>query len=173
MLIVVSLWSGSFSAQSGSSTVLKIVLHPVQTIELGGMDQNVNLTYKTKQDYSQGVSLNKDNHLKVYSSGGYVVNVRTLDAKLKSAGSDAYINAGDITLTASKGSTSGSDSFTTVPVQLSSADTAFITSATGTSSSSYSVTYAAKGEDAFINHYGTGQDPTVYSTEVLYSILPH
>src|SRR5690606_2640918 len=100
-------------------------------------------------------------------------NVRTLDAKLKSAGSDAYINAGDITLTASKGSASGSDSFTTVPVQLSSADTAFITSASGTSSSSYSVTYAAKGEDAFINNYSTGLDPTVYSTEVLYSILPH
>ncbi|MBA5247855.1 hypothetical protein H1R16_05620 [Marnyiella aurantia] len=173
MLIVLSLWSGNFSAQSGSSTVLKIVLHPVQTIELGAMDQNVNLTYKTKQDYSQGVSLNRDNHLKVYSTGGYVVNVRTSDAKLKSVGTDVYINAGDITLTAAKGASSGSDSFTTAPVQLSSTDTAFITSATGTSSSSYSVTYAAKGGDAFINHHSTGQDPTVYSTEVLYSILPH
>ena len=173
VILLTAFLSKKATAQNGSSAVLNIVLHPVQTIEVGGSDNSVNLEYKTREDYSQGVSLSKENHLKIYSTGGFVVNVRTSDHNLTSTATSKSIDAGDITVSAAKGAANGMEVFTSAPVQLSGSDTAFITSATGAESKTFDITYAAKGDDKFINHFTTDQNPTVYTTEVVYSILPN
>lgn len=172
VILITAFLSKKATAQNASSAVLNIVLHPVQTIEVGGSDNSVNLEYKTREDYSQGVSLNKENHLKIYSTGGFVVNVRTSDQNLTSTATSKSIEAGDITVTAATGTSNGMESFTSSPVHLSGSDTAFITSLQGAAHKTFDVTYAAKGDNKFINHYTKTQNPTVYTTQVVYSILP-
>ncbi len=173
VILLTAFLSKKATAQNGSSAVLNIVLHSVQTIEVGGTDKNVSLEYKTREDYGDGVSVNRENHLKVYSTGGFTVNVRTSDLQLKSTANTKSIESGDITVSAAKGAANGMEVFTSAPVQLSGSDTAFITSATGAESKTFDITYAAKGDDKFINHFTKDQNPTVYTTEVVYSILPN
>ncbi len=57
-----------------ASTQLTIVLNPIQSISVN--TSNVSLVYTTVSDYENGVSSGKiENHLQIYSTGGYKVNV--------------------------------------------------------------------------------------------------
>lgn len=173
IVVLTALLSKKATAQNGSSAALNIILHEVQTIEIDGSDKTVNLDYKTKEDYMMGVSLNKENHLKVYSTGGFDIRVRTSSPELLSATNSQSIGAGDIVVTATKGSANGMDTFSTSPVHLSGTDAAFISSTKGANSKTFDITYAAAGENKYLNLYTKNQKPTVYNTQVVYSIFPH
>src|SRR5690606_30175660 len=162
VILITAFLSKKATAQNGSSAVLNIVLHPVQTIEVGGSDNSVNLGYKTREDYSKGASLNKENNWKNYSTAGYDIHVRTSHQNLTSTATSKSIDAGDITVTAATGTSNGMESFTSSPVHLSGSDTAFITSLQGAAHKTIDVTYAAKGDNKYINHYTKTQNPTVY-----------
>jgi hypothetical protein len=175
IIVCISLLSALFSkkavAQEGSAT-LNINLYAVQTIEVNDSDHTVNLDYQTKEDYMQGVSLSKENHLKIYSTGGFVIRVRTSDLQLSSSTNSESIDASDITVTAAKGTANGLDSFTSAAVQLSGTDREFISSTTGADRKTFDITYSAKGDNKYLNLFTKNQNPTVYTTQVVYSILP-
>ena len=67
-----------FKESSGSaSTNLTITLHPIQAISINTND--IQLSYGTVSDYIDGVKTGWiADHLKVFSTGGYVVNVNYL-----------------------------------------------------------------------------------------------
>jgi len=90
-------------AQVGNAVRLNINLFPVQTIAING-ENRVDMIYKNQADYSNGVSVMKENHLKINSTGGFIVKVKADQDHLTSDNSEASpIQASDITLMATKG----------------------------------------------------------------------
>ncbi|MDQ0477954.1 hypothetical protein [Chryseobacterium sp. MDT2-18] len=171
--MVALLLSLSAKAQNSESVTLNVNLYPVQTIELNSAQNSVNLNYKTKEDYKNGVQITEDNHLKVYSTGGFAIKVKSISPDLTtSSGSGTSIDAADITVTATQGSINGMEYFNATAVALSTSDMELISSETGANNKTFNINYSAKGGDEYVNKFFKNQSPTVYTTQVLYSIEP-
>lgn len=164
----------SLHAQSnptnGSSTAdvqLNVKLNAIQSITANV--QNVDLVYNTIEDYKNGVSKTEQNHLTVYSTGGFTITVQSSADNITASRGNETIESSGITVAAKRtGETKGA------PVQLAKTPAVLYQSAKGGADEKFDVTYAAKGENAYINKFfkgtGTAQDATVYTTTVTYSI---
>lgn len=162
----------SIYAHAQNVAVLNINLYPVQTIEVNSASQTVDLDYKTRDDYRDGVSVTKTDHLKIFSTAAFAVKVRSEKPTLTNPDSTNSINSSDITMTASQGTSTSGGSFTSSPVQLSGSDAEFLSSSKGGTNNTFNVKYAASGGDKYINKRVNGQSPTVYTTQVVFSIEP-
>ena len=153
--------------QRGDFTTLNINLYPIQTLEVNSDQKSVDLDYKTKTDYANGVNSDQKDHLMVYSTGGFNVKVRSISDKLTGAKND--IDAIDVKITPSRGTSplSGgalkSSRLTTTPAVI-------ISNSAGGVNKNYNINYEAKGNDKYVNKYYKSESPTTYSTTVIYSI---
>ncbi|MGA9213338.1 hypothetical protein [Kaistella sp.] len=176
VILVLVLVAGSLSknarAQNMGEAKLNIRLHPVQTISVNASGNGVNLDYKTREDYKNGINITQENHLKIYSTGAFIIKVRSTNPTLINANNTKSINTADISITASKGTLNGVEKFSTAAINLSVEDQELISSTVGGSNRTFNINYAAKGDDQYINKYVSTQNPTVYTTEVTYSIEP-
>src|SRR5690606_19796747 len=85
--------------QRGDFATLNINLYPIQTLEINSAQKTVNLDYKTKLDYESGVNSDQIDHLKIYSTGGFSIKVRSASDKLiGAAGNTDHIEAVDVTV---------------------------------------------------------------------------
>lgn len=162
------------SAQSNSAqATINIRFLPVQTISVNSSEQVVDLLYATTDDFENGVSVTHDDHLTVFSSGGFQVTVESTDENLLRSGGSETIPVGDIVVRASNGSNNSQPAlFSDVP--LSTTPSPLISAANGGNDLAYSVTYdnteAGSGQK-YINRYVRSNQPeTVYTTSVTYSI---
>jgi len=168
----------TFAANAQADTdqvALNVKLYPIQTIVVNV--DNVDLEYKTKTDYADGVTVTKGDHLTVYSTGGFTVNVKsetaTLTSSLPAAAAES-ISSSDILITSAAGTTNslaGAAYETEVPLTTTGAQ--LIQSTTGGVNKNFNVTYKAKGDlDTYVNKYfKDGNNPTVYTTNVIYEIV--
>lgn len=154
---------------------LNVKLYPIQTIVVNAA--NVDLEYKTKTDYANGVTVSQGDHLTVYSTGGFTVNVKsetaTLTSSLATANGES-INSSDIKISAAAGATNslaGAAYETDVPLTTTGAK--LIKSTTGGVNKNFNVSYKAEGNlDSYVNKYfKDGNNPTVYTTNVIYEIV--
>ena len=95
-------------AQSGTTTV-NIKLNPMQAILVN--DGEVNIVYAELDDYNEGVDVEMNNHLTVYSVGGFTVNVKSNGNFI---GTNGSIDSGDVIITATA---SGDSPGTFTPVE--------------------------------------------------------
>lgn len=168
----------AFSANAQADTdqvALNVKLYPIQTIVVNAA--NVDLEYKTKDDYANGVTVSQGDHLTVYSTGGFTVNVKsetpTLTSLLPAAAAES-ISSSDILITSAAGTTNslaGAAYKTEVPLTTTGAQ--LIQSTTGGVNRNFNVTYKAKGDlNNYVNKYfKDGNNPTVYTTNVIYEIV--
>jgi hypothetical protein len=63
------------------SVRVNVVLHRVQNLTVNPAQQTTTLTYKTLDDYQNGVEVLQKEHLNVFSTTGYVVKVRLADPR--------------------------------------------------------------------------------------------
>lgn len=160
------------AAQNSAEATLNINLYPIQTIVVNAGTNIADLDYETKEDYKNGVSITKEDHLKIYSTGGFTVTVKTISPTLTNTLNNGIsIDAGDITVTASKGTTNGIEGLSYNSISLSTSDTELISSPLGGNNKTFNIKYAAKGGDKYVNKYVKTQSPTVYTTQVVYSIV--
>src|SRR5690606_8123284 len=130
-------------AQTSATANLNLKINSIQSIAVGGA--NVALEFKTVDDFTSGVETEMQDHLTVFSTGGFTVFVKTTsDLKGGPTGSD-IIEASRIKVTASKGtgSTLASPSFT--PVNLKTTPQFLIRSTEGGSGEKFNVSYKALG----------------------------
>lgn len=156
--------------QSTSKTdkvTLKIKLNPIQTLVVNG-DKNVDLVYTTVDDYSSGVSVTKDDQLTIYSTGGFEIKTKSTGSQLTGNGG-ANIDANNIKITSSAGSKVIENAHYST-INLSADENMIVESSTGGVDKNVSIQYEASGENKFINYYKNGETPTVYQTEVVYTI---
>lgn len=151
-----------------SATVkLNIVLNPIQTI-IVNTQQDVDLVYNTIDNYEEGVSTTIKDHLKIFSTGGFEVKVKS-DSDL-SNGDGSNIESSDIEILAEKGTNNKVENNVAGRVVLGEPKT-LINSDSGGRDLMYNITYnnESGGEDKYINLYKNGGANT-YSTQITYTI---
>ncbi|WP_291087825.1 MULTISPECIES: hypothetical protein [unclassified Empedobacter] len=181
LTIFCGLVSGTVFAQNPTTTgpgpitataTLNVELRPIQTIVIGG-DNTVNLVYKTKEDYYNGVTANMKDHLIVYSTGGFAVKVGSKNEKLTSKNNEVKgeIEANKINLEASAGSGNSLSSYEfNEKVALNTEAKPLFSSTVGGTDLKFNVAYTGQGGDAYVNKYNNVENPTVYTTTVTYTI---
>lgn len=160
-------------AQTNNGTVtLNVKLNPIQTLVINNGQKEVNLEYKTETDYANGVKSKQDNHLEIYSTGGFEVRVKSSGSELTTnqSGPNGNIKSNSITIVPSAGS-QGVEGAQYTSKPLSADDQAIVTATKGGVKKNVSIEYQGAGADAYINNYVAGQNPTVYTTTVTYTIL--
>ena len=96
------------------------------------------------------MQITEDNHLKVYSTGGFTIKVKSIDPNLTSStNTGTTIAASDITVTATKGSVDGVESFSATPVTLSTSDSPLIFSNTGANNKTFNPNSAIEKKEYF------------------------
>lgn len=160
----------AFATANAQNTVkLNVKLHPIQTLVVNSSQNIVNLEYKTKDDYANGVtSLNPD-QLTIYSTGGFQVKVKSGNAAMQNGGKNIQTNT--IKITASAGSKGVEGAQYSQDMDLTNNETTLVTSDLGGVDKNISIKYAGAGGESYINNYIFGQNPTVYTTELTYTIV--
>ena len=169
-ILLPTLVLAAISAKAQTSTdnvTLNVKLNPIQTLVVNSAQKTVDLTYTTKADYSDGVESEQKDHLSVYSTGGFEIKAK-VGADLTNSATSKTIAANTINITAAKG-TDGLEA-TYSNTTLSTSDAVIVSSTVGGVDKNINITYAGKGADAYINNYIAGQNPTVYTTTVTYTI---
>lgn len=177
LTILILFGYGYANAQSSSSSdgadnrvTLNIILYPIQSIMVNPVQNVVDLEYKSKEDYMSGVENTQKDHLTVYSTGGFDVNVHSSDEHL--VGANKKIPVADVRLTASKGSNNDlSDVQYNSSVPLSTGPANLLTSKSGGVGQTFSISYESAGDDSYVNHYDADDNPTVFTTVLTYSIV--
>jgi hypothetical protein len=172
-IVFAGLFAGKVSAQSTSDQVtLNIKLKPVYTLIVDGGQKTVDLVYQSREDYAGGVTQTKNNHLKVYSTGGFEVKVKT-NGDFQGTGGKS-IAANTVSVLASNGDLDANNSITPdySSVNLSTGDTRILSSDKGGVDHKFNVTYTGANNHAYINNYfGGNGGESVYTATVTYTIL--
>lgn len=160
------------AAQAQSNVTLNVKLNPIQTLVVNPAQKTVDLAYHTKEDYASGVSSGKlADHLTVFSTGGFAVSVQASGSKLVSeaAGSNGNIAANSIQIIPfyTEAATDG----VVTTVALSENNQTILTSTFGAVDKTIDIEYKGSGANAYINNYVASQSPTVYTTELTYTIV--
>lgn len=163
--------NGAFAQEKSDNVTLNIVLKPIQTITVNPASKSVNIIYDDITDYEKGVTTGaiKD-HLTVYSTGGFTVNVKSDGDFVNTNDNTNKIAAGDVKITA-EGSVG---TFYEVALATSEgSESNLISSDKGGRDLKYSVTYdnTSGANDAYINHYLNGGDEkNTFTATVTYTI---
>jgi len=163
----------SVFAQTTNNTdnvTLNIKLNPIQTIQVNPDQKTVDIVYSKIDDYKNGVSEFRENHLQVFSTGGFEVKVNSADKLTNNKGKE--ILASDITVLATPGTGNKLEMEEGEAVALGSEQT-LIASKIGGRDLKYNVTYNNKlggGNDNYLNLYDKNAN-NIFTTEVTYTII--
>ncbi|HZJ79130.1 MAG TPA: hypothetical protein VFC69_00975 [Dysgonamonadaceae bacterium] len=150
-------------------TELTVTLNPIQIITVN--QSGVNLIYNDRKDYNDGVKSNEENHLIVYSTGGFTVTVKSLKDELLGVGDESKtIPSNTISVKASPAA--GGFSLSPQSVALSMAGKTLFSSVTGGADLKYNVEYAGANLDQYFDKLFNAGEPSVFKTDVIYTITP-
>ncbi len=170
-LLFVFLAMNSIALHAQSEVTLNIKLHPIQTLVVN--QAKVDINYTTKEDYNNGVTIEEPEHITVYSTGGFTVQVKASSANLVNAdaSSTETISASDIQVSAQE-SQASIPGLTLNAVSLDTSPKDLIVSPSGAVDKSFDISYAAKGDlNSYVNKYFSPNEVAVYSTDVVYEIV--
>jgi hypothetical protein len=157
--------------QTSDNVTVNIKFKPIQSIVVNPAadHQTVDLVYATKNDYANGVTAKRNNHLEIFSTGGFIVTANTDGDFTRTA--DRFISAADVKVIATNGAGTNNGKFT--EVALSTTPKTLITATKGGRALKYNVTYdnTAGASDAYINKYKKADGTeSVYTATVIYTI---
>ena len=139
----------SIQAQQSDNVTLNIILRPIQTISINPLQKSVDLVYDSAKKYESGVTSRQAEHLEVFSSGGFAVQVSRTSLELD-----------DVTITADP--VDPNPTYTFIPVDLQESPTDLIIGGRG-GRQKFNVTYNSHGA-YFDKEYKT------YTSEITYTI---
>jgi hypothetical protein len=154
---------------NADNVTLNIKLNPIQTITVNAGQKEVNIIYSSIDDYTNGVSVPQDDHIQVFSTGGFQVKVNSAASLTNDKGTG--IDATDVTVLATNGTANSVKNTIVDAVALGSEQT-LIASATGGRNLNYNVTYnnTLGAADKYLNLYDKDAN-NVFKAEVTYTII--
>lgn len=166
---------GVVTDKTSDDVTLNIKLHKIQSLVVNTGQKTVNLEYKEIGDYAGGVTSDQEDHLEVFSTGGFKISAKTSGTTLNGTnGNDKTIDVGDVQLLASLGSSNSLNDASMSATNLSASDKDIVSSSKGGRDLKFNVQYKTNHDaDAYINHYRNSENPTVYTTTVTYTIAPN
>lgn len=158
---------------SDQEVTVNIKFKPIQSIVVNSGQKTVNLEYNTLQNYQEGVSVTMNDHLEVFSSGGFQVKVKTNENFTREGGNETIL-ASEVKVQAARGTgnTGNFGSGGLPQVDLSSNEQPLIGATTG-GYFKFNVTYnnTDAGRDfAYLNKHVRPEETSVYKATVTYSI---
>ena len=171
-ILFASITMGNAQTASDNAT-LTLKLYPVQAIMVNPNQKSVVLDYNSISKYRDGVSLLMMDHLTVFSTGGFEVKARSSKGPtIGSEAGDKSIMSTSFNVIASEGSKNPLRSnYGSVSLNDADGDN-LISNHAGAGNNTFNITYAGLGNYGFINSLVEGGNPTVYQTEVIYTITP-
>lgn len=174
IFIFIALATANSYAQSSSDGVsLRIRFLPVQTISVNPSQEVVELLYDNVEDYENGVTAEYNDHLTVFSVGGFQVNVSANGVNFEEQSSERTLPLSDMVVRATNGSgNSLIHEFNNVA--LSTTQNTLIASEKGGRDLHYNVTYdnSVAGSDGIYreNYSTSGNTESVFGVEITYTI---
>ncbi|HAV02866.1 MAG TPA: hypothetical protein DCW95_06720, partial [Chryseobacterium sp.] len=133
-----------------------------QTLVVKNKQKNITLEYKTQEDYQKGVKSPNEDHLTVYSTGGFQLNAHS---------SNSAFNDLNVHLIATDGTTNGLPGISADITLNNQNQNLIYTTTSGKADSTVNVTYAGKGDNEYFNLLGKDLNKT-YTTTVTYTLTP-
>ena len=162
------------TTESGTtaSTLLKVHLHNFMSIAIKPDDSNVDLEYKTADDYDgTGVSALKEDHLIVSSLSPFIVKVNSsTTSPINADGIALKADGTGIKIKVEKGTSRGMVGSIANAVTLRFEGDDIIDSDVASLNNTFNITYSGEGDGAYRNKYFGDGDPVVYTTNVIYTI---
>ncbi|KNB60636.1 MULTISPECIES: hypothetical protein [Chryseobacterium] len=168
-IIITSIAILGVVAVKAQNATLNVRLKPIQTLVVNNAQKIVNLDYVTKDDYANGVSSLNADHLNIFSTGGFQVKVKSANSALQNGNKNIQANTIQIKATAGSDAVNGAQYAQNV--QLSANETTLVSSSNGGVDKKISIEYKGAGANTYLDNYIAGQDPTVYTTELTYTIV--
>lgn len=170
-MILATLMLAGVLQVNAQTAILNVKLRPIQTLVVNASQANVDLEYVTTADYASGVTSSQQDHLTVYSTGGFQVKVKAAEATMQTG--NKTIQVSTIGVKASPGSQGQevTNAQYAQNVQLSNQEAILMSSSNGAVNKKISVEYKGAGANAYVDNYIPGQNPTVYSTTLTYTII--
>lgn len=166
VLILGSLLMGSLLySQQKADVQLSVNLADFQSISLNESQKQVDVDLKTVNDFKNGKSSERENHIEVTSTSKYEVKV---SASSELIGESASIPVKTVSLTPSLGDSGNENSeLSFLNVALSTTNQTIIRSNTGDINRSFNIAYHVAGGEEYM------QKPEgAYKTTLTYTILP-
>jgi hypothetical protein len=162
-------------AQS-SSVRLDVVLNHVNHLIVNPAQTVTTLSYNTVEDYQNGVEVVQKEHLTVFSTSAYVLNVKLANQDFVQVGGrsneHANISLPNIRVAATPSSANPSPNLTLSPATaLGIADHNLISSTAPAFNATFDVSYQGPGSNEFVK-YAEENKTVVFSNDVLYSLEP-
>ena len=167
-LIIASFIVLGLSTVQAQNVTLNVKLKPIQTLVINTAQRSVDLEYSSKDDYKNGVTSTNNDHLSIYSTGGFEVKVKSNTVAMTNGAKT--INTSSIQLTPTAGSKAVSGATYSI-ITLAETEKVIVSSTSGGVDKNISVAYKGAGADAYLDNYIAGQTPTVYTTELTYTIV--
>ena len=158
ILMAVLLLVTTMFAQTSQSVNFKINLYSVQSLVINPTQTEVELNYQSKEDYLNGVSTIQNDHLEIYSTGGFKIQAQSTDL----TNPEENIDLSSVTLVPSNGSNSIPGSTYTTST-LSNNPVTIIESNIGGVDKNFSIEYIGAGSNQYVNKYHSGEEPTTYT----------
>ena len=114
------------SAGSSGSVTLSLRLSPIQTLVVNSSQKDIDLVYSDASDYKNGVSSEQKDHLKIFSTGAFTVNVQSTSDEIKRNDGDETLSANTLKIKAAAGASNAMTNATLNEVNLSSTATNLI-----------------------------------------------
>jgi len=148
-----------------SSVTLNVNLYPIQTLMVNASQKEVNLEYNTREDYRNGVVSEQQDHLTIYSTGGFQVKVSAVTAAIDNGVLD------NIIIMPSSGSKPLNQSHVVyTDKNISELEQPIISATKGAVDKNVNISYKGAGNDALMgfakNNTSTNQSYTVVYTIV-------
>ncbi|WP_177763763.1 hypothetical protein [Flavobacterium sp. I3-2] len=162
--IILILFGFSSKAQESATAKLSVQINNIQSIRINEQQQNVEISINSIEDFRNGKSNYKNDHIEVMSNGKYEIRVVANGHLLKG---DEKINIDQIKLTpnfGTKGRSTNDINF--FPIDLSLENNKIISSSKGDIIRSFNMNYHLKGGDQLMN-----TDSGTYNTTITYTII--
>ena len=179
-LLVASLFSVNSVMADGETSdqvTVNLKFRPVQSIVVATGTKEVNIIYANNDDYTgtTGMSKTVNDHLEIFSTGGFLVTVKAESDFISSSTGAVAIPASDVKVTATTGTDNGNNYGTGGLPEVVLSNTVaknFIASGTGGSALKFNVKYDNYGgaDGKYINKYIHDDAETVYTATVTYTI---
>ncbi|MBE8719307.1 hypothetical protein [Sphingobacterium pedocola] len=151
------------------SARVHVVLHRVQNLTVNPTQQTTTLTYKTLDDYQNGVEVLQKEHLNVFSTTGYVVKVRLGAPRYHQliAGNEEQVDMPAIRISAQSVAAQPLTEFT--PQFAGATNETIISNRSASMTEVFDVRYQGPGNNV-MSRFVQGAEVTELSNTVVYSI---
>ena len=164
---------GSANAQTSGNVTVNIKLKPIHTLVINA-GATVDLEYTEKQDYLNGKFVDVANHLKIFSTGGFKINVSS-DANFTSNPVGQTIAASTVKVTPTAGTEKPivGAQYTPTSTGLTVNQQEIVSNSAGGRDLTVNVRYTGAGSDDYINKFVAtkGNEEHTFTAQVTYTIV--